>query len=64
MRLKDQIKQIFQNKTISELNYMQLERWTNEWVKKYNKGKKCTKYEQFLLSYEYIQMNDCKGYSN
>ena len=41
---------------------MQLERWTNEWVKKYNKGRGYTKYEQFLLSYEDIQMtNSVKG---
>ena len=50
--------EILQNKNISWLNYIQLERWTNEWVKKYNKGSKCTKYEQFLLSYEDIQMTD------
>ena len=58
MRLKDQMKQILQNKNISWLNYMQLERWTNEWVKNYNKGREYTKYEQFLLSYEDIQMTD------
>ena len=37
---------------------MQLERWTNERVKKYNKGREYTKYEQFLLAYEDIQMTD------
>ena len=42
MKLKDQMKQILQNKNISWLNYMQLERWTNEWVKKYNKGRSNT----------------------
>ena len=30
MRSKDQMKQILHNKNISWLNYMQLERWTNE----------------------------------
>ena len=58
MRSKAQMKQILQNKNISWLNYMQLERWTNEWIKKYNKGREYTKYEQFLLSYEDIQMTD------
>ena len=38
MRSKDQMKQILQNKNISWLNYMQLERWINGWIKKYNKG--------------------------
>ena len=47
-----QSKQIFQNKNISWLNYTQLERWTNECVKKYNKGREYTKYKQILLSYE------------
>ena len=39
MRLKDQMKQILHNKNISWFNYMQLERWTNEWVDRYNKGR-------------------------
>ena len=58
MRSKDQMKQILQNKNISWLNYMQLERWTNKWVKKYNKGGEYTEYEQLLLSYEDIQITD------
>lgn len=58
MRSIHQMKQILQNKNISWLNYIQLERWTNEWVKKYNKGRECTKCEQFLLLYEDIQMTD------
>ena len=45
MRLKDQMKQFLQNKNISWLNYMQLETWANEWVKKYNKGRENMKYE-------------------
>ena len=55
-KMIDQMKQIFQNKSISWLNYVQLERWTKQWVNKYNR--EYTKYEQFLLSYEDIQMID------
>ena len=58
IRSIEQMKQFFQSKNISWLNYLQLERWTNEWVKKYNKGREFTKYEQFLLSFEDIQMMD------
>ena len=58
MRSIEQMKQIFQNKTILWLNYVQLERWSKEWVNKYNKGREHTKYEQFLFSYEDIQMTD------
>ena len=52
------MEQTFQNRSISWSIYIQLERWTKEWVNKYNKGREYTKYEQFLLSYENIQMID------
>ena len=55
MRLKDQIIVELQTNKLSWYNYIQLDSWTNEWLKTNGKCRECTKYEQFLSSHEEMQ---------
>ena len=41
-----------QTNKLSWYNYIQLDSWTNEWLKTNGKCRECSKYEQFLSSHE------------
>ena len=55
MRGKEQMNEVLQVRDISWFNFIQLKKWTDTWLKKNNKCREYTKYEQHLLLYEDTQ---------